>query len=203
MLCGRVGAANLDDASLLPIFQTAEALGAPVLLHPRAAPQAVRDAYYSGISPDIDAALATFGLGWHYDAGIQFIRVLLAGHFDRMPRLQLILGHWGELVLFYAERLSAFDRVTALNEPVVTYLLENLHVTASGMFFPHYLKRAASVVGKDRILFSTDYPYQYRPGRDARTFLENCGLDANEQDDFASGNWLRLTSSLPGRGGAP
>jgi uncharacterized protein len=203
MLCGRAGAHNLDDPSLLPIFQTAEALGAPILLHPRAAPQAVRDAYYSGISPDIDAALATYGLGWHYDAGIQFIRLLLAGHFDRMPRLQLILGHWGELVLFYAERLSAFDRASNLRKPVADYLQENLHVTASGMFFPHYLERAAGVVGKRRILFSTDYPYQYRSGRDARSFLESCGLDEEERDDFASGNWVRLVSSLQNDGGIP
>jgi uncharacterized protein len=52
-------------------------------------------------------------------------------------------------------------------------------------------------VGKDRILFSTDYPYHYRPGRDARTFIENCELDGKEQEAFASGNWDRLTSGLP------
>jgi uncharacterized protein len=49
--------------------------------------------------------LATAGLGWHYDAGIQFVRLLLSGMFDRLPNLQVILGHWGELVLFYTERL--------------------------------------------------------------------------------------------------
>jgi uncharacterized protein len=100
MLCGRVGDRSLEDALLFPILEAAASLSAPILLHPRAAPQPVRDAYYSGISPEIDAALATYGLGWHYDAGIQFVRLLLAGHFDRLPNLQLILGHWGELVLF-------------------------------------------------------------------------------------------------------
>jgi uncharacterized protein len=112
MLCGRVGTRNLDHPTLSPVFQSAEVLGAPILLHPRTPELAVRAAYYSGFTPEVDIAFATVGLGWHYDAGIQFIRLVLAGVFDRMPGLQVILGHWGELVLFYAERLSVMDRVS-------------------------------------------------------------------------------------------
>ena len=193
MLCGRVGERHLDHPDFAPIFEAAARLGVPILLHPRTPPMAVREAYYSGFNPTMDAAFATFGLGWHYDAGIQFIRLLLAGTFDRLPGLQMILGHWGELVLFYAERLAAMDRFTGLAHPVATYLRRNLYVTASGMFLPHYLQRAAAVVGHERLLFSTDFPYQYRSGRDARRFLETCGLSAADRAAFAHGNWLRLT----------
>jgi len=193
MLCGRVGARNLDDAFLSPIFRCAEALGAPVLLHPRAPDMAVRAAYYSGFTPEVDAAFATYGLGWHYDAGIQFLRLVLGGVFDRMPGLQVILGHWGELVLFYAERLAAMDRVSGLAHPIATYMRRNLYVTASGMFLPQYLERAAAIVGTDRLLFSTDFPYQYRPGGEARRFLESCGLAGPAKAGFAHGNWQRLT----------
>lgn len=198
MLCGRVGTRNLDDPTLSVIFQSAEALGVPILLHPRAPEMAVRAAYYSGFSPEVDAAFSTYGLGWHYDAGIQFLRLVLAGTFDRMPGLQVILGHWGELVLFYAERLAAMDRVSGLDHPIATYLRQNLYVTASGMFLPHYLERAVAAVGADRLLFSTDFPYQYRPGGDARQFLENCGLSGSEKAGFAHGNWLRLTGNCAG-----
>jgi len=198
MLCGRVGERNLDHPAFTPIFAAAARLGVPVLLHPRTPAAAVRASYYSGFTREVDAAFATFGLGWHYDAGIQFIRLLLAGTFDRLPGLQVILGHWGEVVLFYAERLAVMDRFSGLDQPISTYLRRNLHVTASGMFLPHYLERAAAVVGHDRLLFSTDFPYQYRPGGDARKFLEGCGLAQAEKAAFAHGNWLRLT----GRSGA-
>jgi len=198
MLCGRVGTRNLDDPALSPIFQSAEALSAPILLHPRAPEMAVRAAYYSGFKLEVDAAFSTYGLGWHYDAGIQFLRLVLAGVFDRLPGLQVILGHWGELVLFYAERLAAMDRVSGLAHPIATYLRRNLYVTASGMFLPHYLERAAAVVGMDRLLFSTDFPYQYRPGGDARRFLENCGLAGPAKAGFAHANWLRLTGECTG-----
>jgi predicted TIM-barrel fold metal-dependent hydrolase len=197
MLCGRVGAWNLDHPDLAPVFQSAEALGLPILLHPRAPAPAVRAAYYSGFSADVDTAFSTYGLGWHYDAGIQFVRLVLSGTLDRLPKLQLILGHWGEVVLFYAARLAAMDRVSGLDHPIDTYLRRNLYITASGMFLPDYLHRAATIVGTERLLFSTDYPYQYRPGADARRFLESCGLDEAAKAGFAHRNWERLTGPPP------
>ncbi len=197
MLCGRGGGQHLDHSIFQPIFACAEALHAPILLHPRIPPAAVRDAYYSGFDPVIDACFATFGMGWHYDAGLQFLRLILSGIFDRLPNLQVILGHWGELVLFYAERFARMDQVVRLERPIEKYFRENLYVTASGMFVPHYLARAVEVVGTQRLLFSTDFPYQYRPGRDARSFLEQCGLDAEATAAFAHGNWMRLISKLP------
>jgi predicted TIM-barrel fold metal-dependent hydrolase len=117
-------------------LRSAEALGVPILLHPRTPDMAVRSAYFSGFTPEVDAAFSSYGLGWHYDAGIQFIRLVLAGTFDRMSGLQIILGHWGELVLFYAARLAAMDRVSGLAHPIATYLRQNLYVTASEPRWP-------------------------------------------------------------------
>lgn len=196
ILCGRVADRNLDHPDLSPLFETASALGVPILLHPRTPAMAVRSAYYSGFTAEVDAAFAMYGLGWHYDAGIQFVRLMLSGIFDRLPGLQVILGHWGEVVLFYAERLAVLDRVSGLAHPVATYLRRNLYVTASGMFSPDYLARAAAVVGTDRLLFSTDYPYQYRPGNDARRFLAECGLKDGDRQAFAHGNWERLIGGV-------
>lgn len=200
MLCGRVGERNLDHPDLQPIFAAAAELNVPILLHPRTPPASVSDAYYSGLNPELDVAFANFGLGWHYDAGIQFVRLVLSGTFDRHPNLQVILGHWGEVVLFYAERLAAMNRFAKLEHPIATYLKRNLYITASGMFLPHYLQRALEIVGPERLLFSTDYPYQYRPGHDARRFLDECGLDDAAKAGFASGNWNRLigAAATPG-----
>jgi len=192
MLSGRVGTRNLDHPDLSPIFETAAALHVPVLLHPRTPDEAVCKAYYSGFSPELDTAFANFGMGWHYDAGVQFVRLVLGGTFDRHPDLQVILGHWGEMVVFFAERLSAMDRFANLQQPIACYFKNNLYVTSSGMFMPHYLQRALEVVGPDRLLFSTDYPYQYKQGGTARRFLDECGLEGNAKAGFASGNWERL-----------
>ena len=137
-------------------------------VHPQIPQRAVREVYYSGFGDQVDTAFATFALGWHYEAGIQFVRLLLAGVFDEYPDLQIILGHWGEVVLFYLERLSALARVAKLRRPVADYVRENLYVTSSGMWSQSYLQRTLEIVGPERILFSTDYPYQYRPGGQGR-----------------------------------
>jgi predicted TIM-barrel fold metal-dependent hydrolase len=156
----------------------------------------VRDAYYSGFHPHVDLAFSTFGLGWHYDCGVQFIRLALAGVFDRFPDLQIILGHWGEVVLFYTERLKAFSRVSTLERSVVDTMRENLYVTPSGMFSESYFRHAVEIVGIDRVLFSADYPYQYRPGGAPKNFLDQLLVSLDDKAKIAHANWERLTSSI-------
>lgn len=193
ILYGRVGEKNLDHAMFDPVFACAAELGAPLLIHPQIPQAGVRDAYYAGFSESVNLALSTFALGWHYEAGMQFVRMVLAGVFDRHPNLQVILGHWGELVMFYLERLTMLDRVSKLPRPFADYVRDHLYLTASGMFSPAYLHRAIEAVGPDRILFSTDYPYQYRPGGDARRFLDTLQLSGEDKRKFAHGNWNALT----------
>src|SRR6476661_3204342 len=49
MLYGRTRDRNLDHPDFWPIFEAAEALNAPLYLHPQSPPPAVRAAYYSGL----------------------------------------------------------------------------------------------------------------------------------------------------------
>jgi uncharacterized protein len=193
MLCGRTRDKNLDHPDFLPILETAARLKAPVFIHPQIPQRAVRDIYYSGFGEIIDTAFATFALGWHYEAGIQFVRLMLAGVFDRYPDLQIILGHWGEVILFFLERLNALARVAPLPRSVPEYIQNHLYVTPSGMWSQSYLQRTLELVPPERLLFSTDYPYQYRPGGGPRSFLKETSLTPEQKELFAHGNWERLT----------
>ncbi|HVW78485.1 MAG TPA: amidohydrolase family protein [Alloacidobacterium sp.] len=196
MLCGRTRNRNLDHPDFLPIFDAAAKLHVPVFIHPQIPQRAVRDVYYSGFGDQVDTAFATFALGWHYEAGIQFIRLMLAGVFDKYPDLQIILGHWGEVVLFYLERLKSLAYVAKLQRPVIDYIRRNLYVTPSGMWSQSYLQRTLEIVGPERILFSTDYPYQYRPGGGAPAFMNEAALSLQEKELFAHGNWERLMQQV-------
>ncbi len=192
MLCGRTREKNLDHSDFLPMFEVASNLRVPLYIHPQIPQRAVRDIYYSGFSSGVDLAFATFGLGWHYESGIQFLRLILAGVFDRFPDLQIVLGHWGEVVLFYTERLNALNRATKLQRSVTDYMRQNLYVTPSGMFSHSYLQRSIETIGIDRIMFSSDYPYQYQPNNGARNFLEKAILSPGEKEKIAHLNWERL-----------
>lgn len=192
MLCGRTREKNLDHKDFWEVFECAENLGVPLFIHPQIPQKPIRDIYYSGFDELTDLAFSTFGLGWHYEAGIQFVRLVLAKVFDRFPNLQIILGHWGEVILFYTERLASLNRVTKLQKPFIDYVRQNLYVTPSGMFSQNYLQRTIEIIGIDRILFSSDYPYQYRQGRDARNFLEATELSKDDKEKFAFANWEKL-----------
>ncbi|MGB6549793.1 MAG: amidohydrolase family protein, partial [Xanthobacteraceae bacterium] len=57
----------LDDKFFWPILEAAEALNAPIHIHPTRPPQPVVDAYYSGFSPLLDDMFASPGWGWHIE----------------------------------------------------------------------------------------------------------------------------------------
>ena len=190
---GRTRERNLDHPSMLPIFEAATSLGVPIYIHPQTPPLAVREAYYSGFGDALDVMFANPGIGWHYETGIQFVRLILAGVFDRFPRLQVIVGHWGEVVLFYLERLASLERVAKLQRPIADYARENLYVTPSGLFSPRYLRWATEVIGVERIMFSSDYPYRFAPDGGARAFLDQAELAPEAKAGIAHGNWEALT----------
>jgi predicted TIM-barrel fold metal-dependent hydrolase len=193
MLFGRTGQKNLDHPDFQPLLERAALLGVPLFIHPQIPQRPVRDAYYSGLGEAVDLAFATFGLGWHYEAGVQFLRLVVSGTFDRLPALQVILGHWGEVVAFYAERIEVLCRMAGLGLSFAEYLRRNVHLTCSGMYSHTYLARALEIVGADRLLFSADYPYQYRRGREAVRFLEDARLEPGDREKLAHANWERMT----------
>jgi uncharacterized protein len=149
------------------MFETAERLGVPLFIHPQIPQRAVREVYYSGFNETMDICFAAFGLGWHYEAGIQFVRLILAGVFDKYPDLQIILGHWGEVVLFYLERLGSLARVTKLQRPIAEYFKQNLYVPPSGMWSQSYLQRSLEAVGSERILSPRIIPTSTAPAGQA------------------------------------
>ena len=196
LLGSRTQGRNMDHPDFLPIFEAAARLGVPLYLHPQTPAPAVREAYYSGYEDTFNHLFSTYGWGWHIEAGIQAVRLVLSGVFDRCPGLQLILGHWGETVPFYLERIDAMSRQAKhLQRPIRDYVRQNFYVTPSGMFSPNYLAWSKEVMGVERILFSTDYPFIIAPGRGARDFVEQAALSPEEKEMVAHGNWERLTGN--------
>lgn len=170
LINGRTGDVSMDNRVFDDLYGVAERFGAPIYLHPQEPTPAVRDAYYSGFG-DLDFVLSSPAIGWHYETGIQFLRMAIGGVFDRFPDLQVILGHWGELVLFYYERWAPTLEQTGLHlqRPLSEVLRQNVSVTGSGMLSERYYRWAAEVVGTERIMTATDYPYIDNTGGAART----------------------------------
>ena len=203
MIFGRTRDRNADAGEFMPIYEAAASLGVPLYLHPQMPDRPVRHSYYSGLGDAVDLNVAMGGVGWHYETGVQLLRLVLSGIFDRFPDLQVITGHWGEVVLFYLERIALLSPVAKLQRPVIDYFRRNVSVTPSGIFSQRYLRWAIEVLGVDRILFSTDYPYVHAPDGGARAFLDQADLSPEDRAKIAHGNWDRLCAGAVIPAGGP
>lgn len=200
LLNGRTGTINADDARFDDLYGVAERHRAPLYLHPQTPVEPVRQQYYDGFGDAGSSAFANHGIGWHYETGVQLLRMILGGVFDRHPDLQVVVGHWGEVVLFFLERFAAGVERSGLplDRPIPDYFRQNVWVTGSGMLSERYARWSAEVIGADRILYSTDYPYIDTSGGRARSFLEGSPFTAEQQEAIGSEAWERLTGHLAG-----
>jgi predicted TIM-barrel fold metal-dependent hydrolase len=192
MINGRTGARFLDDPMFRPILEAAVALDVPLYLHPTEPPRAVQDAYYAGFDPAVSAQFAMAGWGWHLETGVHALRLILAGVFDRYPTLQIILGHWGEMIPFYLARIDGRMSAVAthLQRPVAEYFTQHFYATPSGLFtLPPFLL-TLQIVGADRIMYSVDYPF-VEDGQ-ARAFLENAPISPDDKEKIGHLNAERV-----------
>ena len=193
MLTGRPSEdAFIDDARFEPILAKLAELNAPIYIHPGPPMLAVQQPYYGGFNPDLTARLSLFGWGWHNEAGIQVVRLILSGALDRHRGLKIISGHWGEMVPFFLQRMDdTMPRaVTGLQRTIGDTYREQVWVGPSGMLDTPHFMFVREVVGIDRIVFSIDYPYLTMTG--ARTWLEGLPIPPAEKEAVAFRNAKRL-----------
>ena len=70
------------------------------------------------------------------------------------------------------------------------YILDNVHITTSGLFTLPPLLCALMVFGAERVLFSVDWPYA--PNEDGRRLLDSAPLSPDDLERIAHGNAERL-----------
>ncbi len=194
LLSGRASGGDefLDDKQYIPILEACAKLELPIYIHPGAPLKSVQKPYYGGLGDEVSARLSLHGWGWHNEAGIQILRTILAGRFDEFPKLQLIAGHWGEMLPFFLSRIdqSMPQFVTKLDRTVTETFKQNVYVTPSGIFDYPQLKFCVEVLGADRIIHSVDCPFISNEG--AVPFIENAPIDEKEKELIAYKNAEKL-----------
>ncbi len=192
MINGTAHGRFMDHPDFEVFFATAAALDVPLYFHPSIVNRQLRDAYYDNADPAFAARFASAGIGWHFEVGVHVMRLIFAGVFDRHPNLQVIMGHWGELIPFYMDRINTFFPATAspLKHDFKYYMQNNVYITPSGMFNQAQLQNALQTMGADRIIYSVDYPYY--PNKGAREFLENAPISRADKEKIAHENAEKL-----------
>lgn len=188
----RVEGEFLDAERFDPVLRTATELGVPVNIHPGLPPEEIQQSSYRGLAAAVSAVFSGAGYGWHVDTGVHALHLILSGVFDRYPDLQIILGHWGELIPYYLPRIE--DRMppslTGLKRRITDYFVGNFHISPSGIFDYRDLQLCIQMVGADRILYAVDYPIHGL--ENVRQFLEDAPISPPDKEKIAHQNAERL-----------
>ena len=164
---GHIGKKYLDHPDFEPLLARAEALNVPIYLHPGFPPNDVFQIYFNTTRSEYkqeyqDYIFSGSGYGWHQEVLTQCIRMIIYGVFDRFPELQIIVGHMGEGLPFYYERIvNDLGEVTedSLNKPIDQYFQDNFWFTTSAFFQDELLHLLLKYISVDRVMFATDYPF--------------------------------------------
>ena len=164
---GIIGKKFLDHPDFEPVLARAEALDVPIYIHPGIPPDEVFQIYYSNMRPEYqtefqDQVLSISAYGWHQEVVTQCLRMITSGVFDRFPNLQIIIGHMGEGLPFFYERIvEKMSEVTksTLNKPFEQYFHDNFWFTTSAFFQDELLHLLLKYISVDRVMFATDYPF--------------------------------------------
>jgi 2,3-dihydroxybenzoate decarboxylase len=185
MINGHTNGQYLDHPSLNPFWERAEALDAPIYLHP--ADPLMPHAGYSGYK-----ALTRATWGWTVETATHALRLVFGGVFDRFPKATLVLGHMGETQPFQLWRFDSRAAIygAKLARKPSEYIRQNMFVTISGVFSAAPLHCAIAALGHDRVLFSADYPFE--SPADAGDFMDTVALDEEVRKDIAFRNAERL-----------
>lgn len=157
----------LDHPDFEPVLARAQALDVPIYLHPGYPPEHIYQTYFSTTRSEYkseyqDYIFSGSGLGWHQEVLIQAVRMITYGVFDRFPKLKIIMGHMGEGLPFYYERLindMGEPTENSLEKPFEQYFQDNFWFTTSAFFQDNLLQQLLKYISVDRVMFATDYPF--------------------------------------------
>jgi 2,3-dihydroxybenzoate decarboxylase len=114
--------------------------------------------------------------------------------FDRYPGVNVILGHLGETLPFGIWRVQHIinrrGMCQDLKKNVASYLADNFFITTSGNFRTQALLNTMLEVSSDRILFSTDYPYE--SAEEAAEWFDSCPISEPDRVKIGRENAVKL-----------
>ena len=181
----------LDAPEFFPLLEAIQSLNVPLYIHPAPPPAAVEDIYYKDLPGNTGFLLSIAGWGWHSETAIHILRLILSGVLDRLPNLQIIIGHMGEMLPFALARSTAvFSQAKQLKRSVTEAFVQQVHITTSGYFTRPPFECARAVLGLERMMYSVDYPFS--PTTNGKNFLAQLQLDSSELAALTHGNAERL-----------
>jgi 2,3-dihydroxybenzoate decarboxylase len=173
-----------------PFWQVVEELDLPFYLHPRN--PLPRDARSYDGHPWMLGPVWAFG----HETAVHSLRLMGSGLFDAYPGIQIVLGHMGEGLPFSMWRIDncnawiAHRHTRPAKKTMADYFNANFYLTTSGNFRDQALINAMNEIGSDRIMFSTDWPFENIDH--SAVWFDRESISENDRQKIGRDNAVRL-----------
>lgn len=139
-----------------------EDLDVPIYLHPTWPSDTLWQTHTAnnpGLPDAVTGAILAFGFGWHSEVAMHILRLYAAGVFDRFPRLQIIMGHMGEMIPYMLQRVERVTSWWGKERSFREVWDSNIWVTTSGNWSLDPMACMLRNTKRERIMYSVDYPF--------------------------------------------
>ena len=185
MINGHTNGLYLDDRSLDPFWEAAERLSALIYIHPT--DPLVPAPVLNGVP-----ALRRATWEWGFETGSHALRLVFSGLFDRFPKATVALGHMGETLPYLLWRFDSRAKLynVKLGKAPSQYIKDNIVVTVSGVYAREPLMCAVEALGRDKVMFAADYPFE--SAEEAGHFMDDVAIAEDLRAAVAYDNAARL-----------
>jgi aminocarboxymuconate-semialdehyde decarboxylase len=183
-ICTHVNGMDLDDASLAPVWATAERLGVPFFLHPQ----------NSGDIRRLEDLHLWNLVGFPTETALAVARLILGGVFERHPGLKVILAHGGG---YFPYQIGRLDHGYAVRPELARRLPRRPSDYLGSIYCDSLIHSDVSLrflldrMGDEHVVVGSDYPYNM--GNPAPVdAIRSLGLGREREERVLGKNLARL-----------
>ncbi len=181
-----VGDRDLDDSGIVTFLQHCAAEGAAVLVHPWDMMGGARTARWM--------------MGWTVsmpaETQLSIVSLILGGGFDRLPEnLRICFAHGGGSFAFLLGRLENAwnnrDAARGVSKHPPSHYVKRFYVD-SAVFDARALRLLIEVMGEERVMLGSDYPFPLGEQRIGALIRDLQGLGTDARAKLLAGNAKRF-----------
>lgn len=181
-----VGNRDLDDEGIVTFLQHCAAEGAAVLVHPWDMLGGARTSRW----------MMGWTVGMPAETQLSIVSLILGGAFDRLPAsLRICFAHGGGSFAFLLGRLENAwqhrDVARGVSAHPPSHYLDRFYVD-SAVFDPRALQLLIEVMGEDRVMLGSDYPFPLGEARVGKLIRDMQGLGTGARRKLLAGNAKRF-----------
>ncbi|MCE7008889.1 amidohydrolase [Kibdelosporangium philippinense] len=160
----------LDDPAFEPVFAELDRRGSILYVHPAGA----------GAESSLINSTMTWSVGAPIEDTISLTHLIIAGVPSRYPNMTIVASHLGGALPMLLKRMDRQTTWEAPNTPEKPSLaVRRMYFDTVAHGLDPALRAAVDVLGADRLVLGTDFPYQSGEAfTEAVTYVQRAGLPA-------------------------